>query len=97
MVSHRIFLWGLKPFLNLFQATILEDIETQCEGTVKDVQYNFYGTSVAVCDTAGKVQIIDQTQPQGISPRFIFIIEASIAFPHAHSGVVAGVDWTHPE
>ncbi|CAI2371900.1 unnamed protein product [Moneuplotes crassus] len=66
---------------------VLPNVTTGCEGDLKDIQYDFYGTSIAVCDTAGKVQIIDQTQPE----------EKFHTFPHAHSGVVAGVDWAHPE
>lgn len=32
---------------------------TSCEGSVKDAQFDYYGTRVAICDTTGKIVIQD--------------------------------------
>lgn len=95
-----------KPLIiPILQATTLADIQTECEGNIKDVQFDYYGARLAACDTTGKIVIQDQVEITGRNCNKLGMLshtdnlgrEHTNTISNAHEGAVAQIDWAHPE
>eukprot|EP01015_Nassula_variabilis_P021936 TRINITY_DN396_c0_g3_i1.p1 TRINITY_DN396_c0_g3~~TRINITY_DN396_c0_g3_i1.p1 ORF type:complete len:344 (+),score=42.15 TRINITY_DN396_c0_g3_i1:68-1099(+) len=69
-------------------ANLTSEFRTQFEGMIHDVQYDYYGTRLAVCSQDGHIEIYDVAVQDNSKTRTGLI--------KAHNGPVWQVAWAHP-